>query len=64
MATVSPDDVQEPEDKLKPTREWLLRFAREAESDPCDMPSDLAEQHDFYTHGKPKQERDRLQTND
>jgi hypothetical protein len=35
--------------------DWLLDQAAEAERDPADLPSDLAENHDFYAHGKPRQ---------
>jgi len=39
---------------LEPTREWLLAFAAEAEKAQVCLPSDLAECHDFYAHGKPR----------
>jgi hypothetical protein len=35
------------------TRAWLLEMAREAEVMAPDLPSDLAENHDYYAHGKP-----------
>ena len=47
-------DVPRMDDRLKRSREWLLGLARESENDPTDLPSDMAEHHDFYAHGKPK----------
>lgn len=38
---------------LAPTRAWLLALATEAEQAAPDLPSDMAEQHDHYAHGKP-----------
>jgi hypothetical protein len=40
-------------DSLAPTRDWLLALAAEAEQARPDLPSDLAENHDHYAHGKP-----------
>jgi hypothetical protein len=40
-------------DSLAPTRDWLLALAAEAERAAPDLPSDLAERHDHYAHGKP-----------
>ena len=42
-----------PADRLAPTRDWLLALAAEAEQAAPDLPSDLAEHHDHYAHGKP-----------
>ena len=41
----------EPIDK---TRSWLLGLARESERLAPDLPTDLAEQHDHFAHGKPR----------
>jgi hypothetical protein len=41
-------------DSLAPTRAWLLAMASEAEHAALDLPSDLAEHHDHYAHGKPR----------
>lgn len=40
-------------DPLASTRAWLLALATEAEQSGPDLPSDLAEHHDHYAHGKP-----------
>jgi hypothetical protein len=32
----------------------MLELGRAAESKPCDLPSDLAANHDHYLHGLPK----------
>jgi hypothetical protein len=32
----------------------MLEFARAAEAKPCDLPADLAANHDHYLHGLPK----------
>jgi hypothetical protein len=40
-------------DPLAPTREWLLNLATEAERTAPSLPSDMAENHDHYAHGKP-----------
>jgi len=34
----------------------LVRLARKAENRPTKMPSDLAENHDHYLHGRPKRQ--------
>jgi hypothetical protein len=44
------------------TREWLLRLAGEADQDPTPLPSDMAENHDFYAHGKPRERAKSLPT--
>jgi hypothetical protein len=38
---------------LANTRSWLLELARDAERAAPDLPSDMAEHHDHYAHGKP-----------
>jgi len=37
-----------------PSLQWLIDLAEEAERDGPDLPEDMAENHDFYAHGKPK----------
>lgn len=39
-------------DPLSETRRWLLVLAEEAEREGPDLPSDMAEHHDHYAHGK------------
>ena len=34
--------------------QWLIDLAEEAERDGPDLPEDMAENHDYYAHGKPK----------
>jgi len=41
------------DDDMAETREWLLGLAREAEAIEGTFPSDMAENHDHYAHGKP-----------
>lgn len=41
------------EDVLAETRAWMLSLAEEAEAIAPGLPSDLAERHDHYAHGKP-----------
>jgi hypothetical protein len=36
------------------TYDWLLALAQDAEAAAPDLPSDLAENHDHYAHGKPR----------
>ena len=46
--------AQAPEpDGLARTRAWLLALAAEAEREAPNLPSDMAEHHDHYAHGKP-----------
>ena len=52
VPSVKPADVS---DDLAATRAWLLDVAAEAESDPTPLPVDLAENHDHYAHGKPRE---------
>ena len=41
-------------DPMAQTRAWLLGIAAEAEAIEDDLPSDMAENHDHYAHGKPR----------
>lgn len=34
----------------------LVELGRQVESEPCDLPSDLAANHDHYLHGLPKRQ--------
>ncbi len=34
----------------------LAELGRQVESEPCDLPSDLAANHDHYLHGLPKRQ--------
>jgi hypothetical protein len=45
-----------PDDPMASTPAWLIAAAREVEADPeaRTLPTDLAEQHDHYAHGKPR----------
>jgi hypothetical protein len=44
-----------PSDRSEPTiGQKLAALGRWAESQPCDLPDDLAENHDHYHHGVPK----------
>lgn len=42
-------------DLIAGTRGMLLAWARRAEETAPPMPSDLAENHDYYAHGKPRE---------
>lgn len=46
-ATLEPDS--------KSTRERLLAIIRQIEREAPGLPRDLAENHDFYAHGKPRE---------
>jgi hypothetical protein len=35
--------------------EWLREMALEAEKLPTELPSDMAQNHDYYAHGKPRE---------
>ena len=52
--TVRPRRSAAAADPLAPTRSWLLALAEEAERAAPELPSDLAEHHDHYAHGKPR----------
>ena len=36
--------------------EKLAQFARKTETQPCNLPKDMADNHDHYLHGTPKRE--------
>jgi hypothetical protein len=50
-ATIS-GSGQSAEDPLGTTRAWLLALAAEVDRANPELPSDLAERHDHYAHGK------------
>lgn len=47
------NDLVRPEDYAT-VGEWLYAVGKQAETWDTDLPSDLAENHDFYAHGGPK----------
>jgi hypothetical protein len=55
VTIVSRDPSAESSDELSSTRSWLLSLAAEAENDPTPLPADLAANHDYYAHGKPRE---------
>jgi hypothetical protein len=50
-AVAQPSTEEEDIDSL---RDLLLGIAAEAEALAPDLPSDMAENHDYYAHGKPR----------
>jgi hypothetical protein len=52
--SLAPDDGVEV-DPLASTRRMLLSWARRAEELAPELPPDLAEHHDHYAHGKPRE---------
>jgi hypothetical protein len=48
-----PGDAEGPGTRPQATRDWLLGLAEEAERAAPPLPTDLAEHHDYYAHGKP-----------
>ena len=55
VEAIAPDEspASEP-DAMAPTRAWLLAMAAEIEETAPPLPSDMAEHHDHYAHGKPR----------
>jgi hypothetical protein len=50
-----PDAADSAQPNGEPTiGEKLAALGQWAESHPCELPSDLAENHDYYLHGQPK----------
>ena len=45
---------QPEEDLFAPTRKWLLELVEEIERLDPDLPSDMAENHNYYAHGGPR----------
>jgi hypothetical protein len=50
--TVRASPVDSSDGCLASTRGWLLALAKEAEEAAPSLPSDMAEHHDRYAHGK------------
>ena len=46
--------TSEPEGRPAGVGAMLAELARRAETQPCALPADLAENHDHYLHGRPK----------
>lgn len=56
--TVVPQPVQPAvgAEGLRPgSWEWLLALAADAEQSTAELPADMAENHDHYAHGKPRE---------
>jgi hypothetical protein len=53
--TIVPQQAPAPDADVLGLRNWLLEMAAEAEKLPADLPADMAENHDFYAHGKPRE---------
>lgn len=53
--TVTPCKPEPVPEDIEQLRDWLLSLASDAERDPTPLPSDMAENHDFYAHGKPRE---------
>ena len=45
-----------PADDTRTIWQKLADLGRQVESEPCDLPSDLAANHDYYLHGLPKRQ--------
>lgn len=43
-----------PDKSVEEMKQKLLDLLQRIESEPCDLPSDLAENHDHYLYGLPK----------
>jgi hypothetical protein len=48
----SPESVAEPQGYAPSTGEKMVALADWAETQPCDLPEDLASNHDHYLHGR------------
>jgi hypothetical protein len=55
IVQVAPQPSASDHSKSKPIGECLAELAEWAETQPCDLPADLARNHDHYLHGLPKQ---------
>jgi hypothetical protein len=58
VETIEPPEVpvaRPDADPIAGTKALLLRWAARAEAVAPEMPSDLAENHDHYAHGKPRE---------
>jgi hypothetical protein len=50
----APEPEVEPQKHAPSSLETMIALADWAESQPCDLPEDLARNHDHYLHGLPK----------
>jgi hypothetical protein len=55
VSSPAPKDGEAPEGTS--IGQKMAELARWAESQPCDLPEDLAANHDYYLHGLPKRKR-------
>jgi hypothetical protein len=46
--------TRETEVKVPGTWQWMQDLAKEVENSNPDLPDDMAANHDFYAHGKPR----------
>ena len=46
--------THDPVVRKRPNWDSLIGLARKVEQFPCDLPEDLADNHDYYLHGLPK----------
>ena len=53
---IAPEPVIPIQQSSKRIGESLAELAEWAETQPCDLPQDLARNHDHYLHGLPKKE--------
>jgi len=59
VVNIVPSFEQKPGSRKEDDRsigQKLADLARQAETEPCDLPDDLAKNHDHYLHGLPKKE--------
>ena len=51
-----PNDAVSPSESATTIWQKLAELGRKMESQPCDLPADLAANHDHYLHGLPKRQ--------
>jgi hypothetical protein len=56
VVQITPRILPEKAEDAKPIGQVLAELAEWAETQPCDLPSDLAINHDHYLYGVPKRE--------
>ena len=54
IVQVAPQPTDSAHKASKRIGECLVELAEWAETQPCDLPADLAKNHDHYLHGLPK----------
>ncbi len=52
----APESNEAPAGDKRTIWQKLAELGRQVESEPCDLPSDLAANHDYYLHGLPKRQ--------